>query len=623
MKRVYRFLMVPASFVMMMFLCFLMKTTAEAKSFTLEDNTVVEATELPVSGSTENLTQPYYYMQNGDVYYNYVSRYDVQNDVTIILPDGYSASTNIKFYIYPGKSLTICGELTGAGTFSCAGIYGANGEASYTFTLNSGTVTVSGSGSGNDSGIGAYDNQGCSDCSIVINGGSLTVGAHSGVALGSSDFGNITINGGVVNATAAATDGIGICAAKLTINGGQVTATGDAAGIKAVNDYCLLAMTDYENDWVKATATATTGKAYVGYIYIDKNHQYVLSDGTEITYHNINGGYYNGEKIQPMRPGFKSMSVSLDGKIGLNVYVYLPGDLDNLIGTKVDFTINKGNLYERHVSTEIDFNNYDYDGFYKFTVYVQSVEMGDDIEATCTPAAASGISAFSLTTPLHVSDYCKDLYDLYFPNTDLPKSSEYKNLAKALFNYGVYAQEFLSQNSLETWTIDPESGVKGHKGMGSRTTKGSFTIPDIDKDNPGIDGIAHYFDLLDSAGITNITYSVVMDSETAIKIFITTGTGVTLDSAIKGDQYYGADPVITKTGENSYVVAIRNIPAANLKSLSTLTLKTSAGEATASVSPISYATALLNSSYGGKNEVKYAMKALDDYYKAALALNNN
>ena len=168
------------------------------------------------------------YVTNGDV--NIADRITVTGNVTLILTDGYTLTAPNGIEVRVGNSLTIEGGTNGTGTliiakneYSKAGIGGGYLKGYSTqygdITINGGIVNVK--GGAYSAGIGGNDNS-----SIDGNG-------------------TITINGGIVNATGGTraagigggrgsnkTGAYGGCGA-IVINGGQVTATGgdDAPGI--------------------------------------------------------------------------------------------------------------------------------------------------------------------------------------------------------------------------------------------------------------------------------------------------------------------------------------------------------------------------------------------------------
>ena len=156
-------------------------------------------------------------------------------------------------------------------------------------TLKDATVNVSGS-------IGLQANG-----NLTINGGEVnaTTTANYGIGI-YAQGGSVTINGGEVHATATASNGYGIQAqnGSVTINGGQVTASGTQYGIYAYNGNITLGWT-HANDYVHAN-----GYYAQGTLSIADGKTFIDEDGN--TYSGIysmdeeNRTYpINGKKLRP------------------------------------------------------------------------------------------------------------------------------------------------------------------------------------------------------------------------------------------------------------------------------------------------------------------------------------
>ena len=194
--------------------------------------TTTWAEDVTLTSSTTKWTDGNTYVTNGDV--TIADRITVEGDVTLILTDGYTLSAPNGIEVRVGNSLTIKGGTNGTGTL----------------TIEKNGISRAGIGGGykkvnNVKYPTQYGN-------ITINGGIVNVkgGAQSAGIGGDSNSeldgnGTITINGGIVNATGgnkAAGIGGGNCSynngayggcGDIVINGGQVTATGgdDGPGI--------------------------------------------------------------------------------------------------------------------------------------------------------------------------------------------------------------------------------------------------------------------------------------------------------------------------------------------------------------------------------------------------------
>ena len=235
------------------------------------------------------------YVTNGDV--TIEDRITVTGNVTLILTDGYTLSAPNGIEVRYPNSLTIEGGTNGTGTLtiekneiSKAGIGGGSGTKTWdpiiygNITINGGIVNVKGGAYG--AGIGGNNNS-----SIDGNG-------------------TITINGGVVNATggtgaAGIGGGRGYDSAKggcgdIVINGGQVTATGgyDAPGIgpgKGAADKTsgsLVLGWKNTSDFIRVTGVESNVIAYgfsnrLGSISFAKDTKFKIVGGGEATTENI------------------------------------------------------------------------------------------------------------------------------------------------------------------------------------------------------------------------------------------------------------------------------------------------------------------------------------------------
>ncbi len=233
------------------------------------------------------------YVTNGNV--TIADRINVTGNVTLILTDGDTLRAPNGIEVKVGNSLTIEGGTNGTGTliitkneYSKAGIGGGSGTYSWNpikygnITINGGIVNVTGGAYG--AGIGGNNNS-----SIDGNG-------------------TITINGGIVNATggtgaAGIGGGRGYDSAKggcgaIVINGGQVTATGgyDGPGIgpgkgaaEKTSGSLVLGWTN-TSDFIQVTGVESNVKAYgfshrLGSISFDD--EFNIVGGGEATTDNI------------------------------------------------------------------------------------------------------------------------------------------------------------------------------------------------------------------------------------------------------------------------------------------------------------------------------------------------
>ncbi|WP_197019281.1 CUB domain-containing protein [Prevotella sp. MA2016] len=185
------------------------------------------ADNVTLTSSTTSWTGGNTYVTNGDV--NIADRITVTGNVTLKLTDGYTLTAPNGIEVRKGNSLTIEGGTNGTGTLTIeggtrAGIGGGYKKSTYsvTYLTQYGDITING---------GIVNVQGANQCAGI--GGDFNSEL--------TDNGTITINGGVVNATGGTgaagigggcgskTGAYGGCGA-IVINGGQVTATGGGDG---------------------------------------------------------------------------------------------------------------------------------------------------------------------------------------------------------------------------------------------------------------------------------------------------------------------------------------------------------------------------------------------------------
>ncbi len=116
-----------------------------------------------------------------------------------------------------------------------------------------------------------------------------------------------------------------------------------------------------------------------------------------------------------------------------------------------------------------------------------------------------------------------------------------------------------------------------------------------------------------SADIAGISYSLLMDSETAIHLYFKPAAGYDGDFAVDG---YTAE----KQNDGRYLVIIPNICAHQLGETFTITARTANGESTVTVSALSYVKGMLDAqAYQNNAAALNAVASIYHYYAAAAA----
>ena len=277
------------------------------------------------------------------------------------------------------------------------------------------------------------------------------------------------------------------------------------------------------------------------------------------------------------KPSFGNCSVVLSGQIGMNFYMNLP---DAYTDGTMEFTVGDRTATAAGVKQD--------DGRYKFTCCLTSVEMAEQITAVYT-YEIDGVPE-SVNKIISVQGYLDKMITNAENDPEFAKASA---LAKALWNYGYYAQLAVADG-------------KNHPPMASDYI-GDANLP---SSISGFDVTAS----LDNTMIVSATYSLTLDTETALNIYLTPAEGITLTkenvsvAATGAYVEYAVEPVGSR-----YRVRITGIGAHELGTKITIT----AGTSTVTASALSYVQKCL-ANENAKPEAKNAAAALYRYYQETI-----
>jgi hypothetical protein len=227
---------------------------------------------------------------------------------------------------------------------------------------------------------------------------------------------------------------------------------------------------------------------------------------------------------------------------------------------------------------------------------VTSIQMADTITATFHYGDGLTVSeTYSIAQYIETFEGIQDQFDY-----------ETTELVHALADYGHYVQIFLE--GIKEWSLG--SGDDQYAPMEICYTE-SY---DAEATAANVADYAFVREI-DSADIQKITYSVRLDSDTAILVYIKPAANydgsftVTLD----GETY-----TATKQSDGRYLVEIPNIGAHLLGRTYTIVATTDAGSATVNVSVLSYVNSMLTA-YAGNTNAENAACAIYHYGAAAKA----
>ena len=551
------------------------------------DGTTKTLTEYKVVTSDITSMSTGWYVVMDEVAVN--RRVTVSGNVDLLLCDGAKLKSDGGFNVSSGNSLTIWQQEEGTGALQARvtnphndefAIIGSNkGYQHGNITINGGVIGIT--APLNNPAIGSAESiatdQSAGNGKIVINRGNVTAtGGTYASAIGGGwgvSGGSVTVNGGVVDVTAgngATALGSGYRGkandTDVTINGGNVTVHGVVGGSNA------RVTLNWSDPSDSICADSYSGTVTIANAFRNAN-------GTEIymATASANVTALAGKTLVPCTDVvIAGHSLTLDGRIGINYYVFVPSDQEP--GTMSFEISGKGGI-------EWDDNYVKQDGYYVYTCYVTSIQMADEITATYT-----GDDGAAITEKYSVAKYLE-----YFDEHEAEYDAKTIALVKAVADYGHYVQPYLaSQNK---WTVGTD-----YAEMTACYTD-SF---DVDAIKTALQDVSITADLAGS-GITGATFSLRMDS--AVELDITLKSDSVIDLS-------GCDYLVTEKDGKS-VVRVINISAPDLDRPVTVA-GTAAGDFSITLSPLCYIKAVLTGS-GYSTEQINAMAAAYNYYVAAKA----
>ena len=230
--------------------------------------------------------------------------------------------------------------------------------------------------------------------------------------------------------------------------------------------------------------------------------------------------------------------------------------------------------------------------YYGFTCYVNSIQMAEEITAVFHYGDGETIEK-----TYSVERYIKAAEKLEDPLL--------KNLSHAIADYGHYAQEYLSE--LRGWTIGSDyAEMATYYTEGGYADQWSEILEEVEDKKIVKD--------LEGTAITKVTYSLNLDSNTEVYLYLTVAEGYSGEVRAKiGDE----EIECTKRSDGRYRAVISNISAHKIGDQYTVKIETETGEARVEVSALSYVRAILKNSENSKE--KDLMAALYRYYEATMA----
>ncbi len=515
-----------------------------------------------------------------------------QGGVNIILCDGATLTNPEGMSVNGGRSLTVWGQRVGSGTWnitqppsSCAGIGGYN-NTSGNITINGGVINATGAEYGAGIGTGAFvvDNEG----TITINGGTVNAtggyfGAGIGSGRGSNNYaGRVVISGGTVNATGGR-NAAGIGAGYHCYS--DVVISGGTVKATGGNNSSGIGGSSSAVTLTYTDDVSITSDSYSGTVTLEKP----FTDGTNVFEAGAvsDNSTLNNTTLTPsagIGVSLAGHSVSLDGDIGVNFYMELS---DSVIAHQstaymhFSIPVKNGTTEQKMFVKDALKKKLNGKTYYVFKCGVAAKEMASQIKAQMFDNDLAGTEY-----TYSVKEYAAYLLDHADEREDLAAAVP---LVKAMLNYGAYAQIYFDKNT---------------------DALANSVLPEADKELGDVNITAPDKEFKLPEGVSFEGATLSLKSETTLSLYFKSST--TLSFSVDGKKVETA-----KDGEFQ-IARIRGIAAKELQNRFKLNI--SAGNKSGSVtySPMNYCYSALN---GGTDNVSLinTVKALCLYSQAANA----
>ena len=277
-------------------------------------------------------------------------------------------------------------------------------------------------------------------------------------------------------------------------------------------------------------------------------------------------------------PEFKTHSLLLSGQIGVNFYMNLP-EISGVDHTNsyMDFDI-AGDSSNPPQYFDSEFMNKKRT-YYGFRCYIKSIQMADPITAVLHYGDNQ-----TVTHEYSAKKYLDDSLAADIPDTE-------RSLIEAIKDFGHYAQLYLSR--VNGWSLGT-----AHEAI---DCENEYSDSDIEAARQAVDSNAIVKDIPEDSGIKRVGFSLNLDADTTINLYIYPEDGYTgsiaayIPGSTTNDAVYYSD-------RNRYKVEISNIPAHRLAE--TFTVKVAGKkEFDVKVSAFSYVYAALNDANAQDDEI--------------------
>ena len=372
------------------------------------------------------------------------------------------------------------------------------------------------------------------------------------------------------------------------------------AGLRAFNGVCMNYLNDnqLENVYI-SSGVSETDDGYLKYAYKINEAKGVGPLMMAACYARDATKLFN-------RPFFKGHSLVLTGKIGVDYYLNLPEGMTakDYPGSYVTFS---GNKIDDTIEYPLAEMSPDDAGRYKFTVYVTSIQMADEVTATFHYEDAQGAWKEESDT-YSVLQYI-EYFDGYVAEN--PEQTVYSpeiiSLVKALADYGHYAQAALAARN--GWTVGTDYAEMANHYAESYDYAAILAEAE-----------AYKRELTDEGSTideSSIRVQLFLDSDTVLRVRLSAADG---GSIVPVGTFHGNTYEGVQQSDGSWLIEVPGIPAAWLGDSVVITDRNGA-DYELKASAMTYVYASLSYDGWGESEetMKNAVCALYEYYTGTLA----
>ena len=300
------------------------------------------------------------------------------------------------------------------------------------------------------------------------------------------------------------------------------------------------------------------------------------------------------DKDQSNKFVFSGYSLVLSGKIGLDFYVKIADGVDSS-DAYVVFTVNGKTESETPLAEGVKQT----DGTYRFTCYINSVQMADDITAEIHYGENCTTAKYTVSKYL---DGLNALIDSKYAEV----SADLKTLANAIKDYGHYVQPILAQTN--SWDLGTDHKIMPYSN--AKISSDISTVKETLHEGYSMDRPATM------EGFSGLQVDLELDTDTAINLYFTKADGVDESLPVYATVDSGESFSAEKQSDGTYLVSITGIPAHELGTQHTVTINVDGKEKfDVKVSALTYADLVLQSG-SQPTKLQEAVIALYKYYTA-------